>query len=56
MFVLTFAILGLLLGIAEVYDSSGAGQLVSSPAELVMPEGNTTSSEEAENNTVATDD
>ena len=56
MFVLTFAILGLLLGIAEVYDSSGAGQLVSSPAELVMPEGNTTSSEEAENNNVATDD
>ena len=56
MFILTFAILGLLLGIAEVYDSSGADSLATPPAELAMPEGNSTSSEEAENSAVATDD
>lgn len=56
MFILTFAILGLLLGIAEVYDYSGAGQLVSSPADLPVEEGNATSSEDVESASVATDD
>jgi hypothetical protein len=56
MFILTFAILGLLLGIAEVYDYSGADQLVSSPADLPVEEGNATSSEDVESASVATDD
>ena len=56
MFILTFAILGLLLGIAEVYDSSGAGSLGAPSADLALPEGNATSSVESDDSGVATDD
>jgi hypothetical protein len=55
MFILTFAILGLLLGFAEVYDSSSEGQLVIPSEDVVAPGVNATS-EDAEDSGVATDD
>jgi hypothetical protein len=56
MFILTFAILGLLLGFAEVYDSSSTGELVIPSEDVIAPGINATSSEDARDNGVATDD
>ena len=43
MFVLTFAILGLLLGFAEIYNPSESGNQTGSPGEIVVSDGNATS-------------
>ena len=45
MFVLTFAILGLLLGFAEIYSSSESDtDRIGSPEEIIGSDGNATSS------------
>jgi hypothetical protein len=43
MFVLTFAILGLLLGFAEIYNPPESDDRIGSPAEIVISDGNATS-------------
>lgn len=56
MFVLTFAIFGLLLGIAEIYDPASTVADTAALQPEVDGSSNTTSSQESEDSGVATDD
>lgn len=56
MFVLTFAILGLLLGFAEIYNPSESDKRIDSPAEIVISDGNATSVVGSEDSAASADD
>ena len=56
MFVLTFAILGLLLGFAEIYNPSESDTRFGNPGEIVISDGNATSVVGSEDSATPADD